>query len=358
MARSQATVVLGLETSCDETAAAIVRADRRVLAETLFSQLEAHARYGGVVPEIAARAHVERLDRLVAQALEEAGLGLPELDAIAVTAGPGLAGGLLVGVVTAQALAAVHDLPLIAVNHLEAHLLTARLTHELSFPYLVLLVSGGHTQLLMVEEVGRYRRLGTTIDDAVGEAFDKVAKMLGLGYPGGPAVEAAARAGDPGRFTFPRPLLGQPGCHFSFSGLKTAVRQQILRLGREAAAPQTVADLCASFEAAVVEVLVDRTMRALEELRAREVERPVLVIAGGVAANRRIRDTFARLAAERGFELVLPPLRWCGDNAVMVAWAAIERLGRGLRSEDEIRVRPRWPLDPEAEPAPGAGVKA
>lgn len=344
--------VLGIETSCDETAAAIVDDARQVLAEAVYSQLTEHAVYGGVVPELAARAHVLRLDRLLARVLREAGLRLDELDAVAVTAGPGLAGGLLVGVVTAQALAAVHGLPLIAINHLEAHALTARLTHDVPFPYLLLLVSGGHCQLLLVEDVGRYRRLGTTIDDAVGEAFDKVAKMLGLGYPGGPAVERAAQSGDPSRFALPRPLVGRPGCDFSFSGLKTAVRHTILSLGEERLDAQTVADLCASFEAAVCEILVDRTRNALAQVRACCGRTPPLVVAGGVAANAAVRRALVELVeGEPGAGLVLPPAQLCTDNAVMVAWAGIERLSRGLESA-ALRVRTRWPLDAELQPEP------
>ncbi len=352
--------MLGIETSCDETAVAVVGGDREVIAEAVFSQLDLHALYGGVVPEIAARAHVSKLDRMIAAVMAEAGLAFADLDGIAVTAGPGLAGGLLVGVTTAQVLATVHRLPLHAVNHLEAHALTARLTHGAAFPYLLLLVSGGHCQLLVVEGVGRYRRLGTTVDDAVGEAFDKVAKMLGLGYPGGPAVERHAREGDPGRFDLPRPLLGQPGCHFSFSGLKTAVRHRILGLGEGGVDRRAVADLCAGFQAAVCEVLADRTCRAMRSFRETRRAAPVLVVAGGVAANRAVRATLERLAAEEGFSLLLPPLRLCGDNAVMVAWTGIERMkaGRPPSVVGEVRVRPRWPLDPDAEPAPGGGVKA
>lgn len=351
-------LVLGIETSCDETAAAVVGAERRVLAEAVASQLDLHATYGGVVPEIAARAHAERLDRLVARVLEEAGVALPDLDAVAVTAGPGLVGGLIVGIVGAQALAVVAGLPVVAVNHLEAHALTARLTHGLDFPYLVLLVSGGHTQFVAVEGVGRYRRFGSTVDDAVGEAFDKVAKMLGLGYPGGPAVEKVAETGDPHAFDLPRPLLGRPGCDFSFSGLKTAVRQHILALGERARDPRVQADLCASFQQAVCEVLVDRTRRALARFRADYGVRPVLVVAGGVAANRRLRAALGDLARAEEADIALPPLCWCGDNAVMVAWAGIERLLAGRADEHAPEARPRWPLDPDAEPLPGAGVRA
>jgi len=351
-------LVLGIETSCDETAAAVVAADRTVVAEAVFAQTDLHALYGGVVPEIAARAHAERLDRLVEKVLADAGLQLGDLDAIAVTAGPGLVGGLLVGIVTAQALGAVAGVPVIAVNHLEAHALTARLTHGLDFPYLVLLVSGGHSQLVVVKGVGSYRRLGSTIDDAVGEAFDKVAKMLGLGYPGGPAVEKAAQGGDPRAFELPRPLLGQPGCDVSFSGLKTAVRRHILLLGERARDPRVQADLCASFQQAVCEVLTDRTRRALERFRESHDVRPVLVVAGGVAANRTLRAALAELAREEGAEIALPPLRWCGDNAVMVAWAGIERLLADRAGEYAPFARPRWPLDPAAEPFPEDCVRA
>jgi N6-L-threonylcarbamoyladenine synthase len=351
-------IILGIETSCDETAAALVAGDRRVLAAPLLSQLAEHAPYGGVVPEIAARAHVERLDLLIAQALREAGLGFMHLAAVAATAGPGLIGGLMVGLVTAKAICLVHRLPLLAVNHLEGHALTARLTHDVAFPYLLLLVSGGHCQLLVVEGVGRYRRLGTTIDDALGEAFDKVAKMLGLGFPGGPAVEAAARAGDPARFAFPRPLRGQPGCDFSFSGLKTAVRHAILRLGPRALEPQPTADLCASFQAAATESLLDRTARAVERFRARHPAGDTLVVAGGVAANQWIRARLEELAGRLGLRLIAPPLHLCGDNAIMIAWAGQERLALGLIDALDAPARARWPLDPEAEPAIGAGIKA
>lgn len=350
-------VVLGIETSCDETAVALVRDDRRVLAAPLVSQIAEHAPYGGVVPEIAARAHVEQLDLLVARAMDEAGLRFSDLSGVAASAGPGLIGGLIVGLLTAKTIAAVHRLPLLAVNHLEAHALTPRLTEGVAFPYLLLLVSGGHCQLLEVEGVGRYRRLGTTIDDAVGEAFDKVAKMLGLGYPGGPAVEAAAHGGDPGHFPLPRPLLGQKGCNFSLSGLKTAVRTLILKLGSRALEPAVQADLCASFQAAVADMLVDRTRNAMDLFARRHGHEPVLVVAGGVAANREIGARLAGLAAERGTTLAVPPPRLCTDNAVMVAWAGVERLELGLVDALDAPARARWPLDVEAEPALGAGGK-
>lgn len=344
-------IVLGIETSCDETAAALVRADRRVLAAPLLSQLAEHAPYGGVVPEIAARAHVEKLDLLVAQAMAEAGLGFRDLAGVAATAGPGLIGALMVGLLTGKTLALVHGLPLVAVNHLEAHALTARLTDGVAFPYLLLLVSGGHCQLVAVDGVGRYRQLGTTIDDSVGEAFDKVAKMLGLGYPGGPAVERlAADGGDHARFAFPRPLLATPGLDFSFSGLKTAVRHQILALGAEAGRPRTLADLCAGFQAAVGDVLVDRAARAMRLLRAERPSCRTLVVAGGVAANMELRRRLVRAAGREGFSLVAPPLALCTDNAVMVAWAAVERLRLGAVDDQTVAARARWPLEELAPP--------
>jgi N6-L-threonylcarbamoyladenine synthase len=353
-----APVVLGIETSCDETAVALVTAERRVLAAPLVSQLEEHARFGGVVPEIAARAHVLHLDRLIARAMGEAGMAFGELAGIAATAGPGLIGGLMVGLITGKAIAMVHGLPLVAVNHLEGHALTARLTDGIEFPYLLLLVSGGHCQLLIVLGIGRYRRLGTTIDDALGEAFDKVAKMLGLGYPGGPAIEAAARTGDPARFALPRPLLGQPGCHFSFSGLKTAVRHTILALGPRALEPPLLHHVCASFQAAAFDSLLDRTRRAWAEARARHPGLSTLVVAGGVAANRELRTRLDGLAADLGARLIVPPPALCTDNGVMIAWAGLERLRLGLVDPLDVPARARWPLDPDAEPAIGAGVKA
>lgn len=343
-------IVLGIETSCDETAAALVRVDRQVLAAPLFSQLAEHAPYGGVVPEIAARAHVEKLDLLVAQAMREAGVSFGDLAGIAATAGPGLIGGLMVGLLTAKTLAMVHDRPLLAINHLEAHALTARLVADIEFPYLLLLVSGGHCQLVAVEGVGRYRQLGTTIDDALGEAFDKVAKMLGLGYPGGPAVEALARGGDPRRFALPRPLHGTMSCDFSFSGLKTAVRHQILGLGTAAGTPQTMADLCAGFQAAVGDVLVDRSVRAMRRLRADLPACRTLVLAGGVAANLFLRNRLEQAAAAEGFGLIAPPLALCTDNAIMVAWAGIERLRLGGADDQAVAARARWPLEELAAP--------
>ena len=352
------TLVLGIETSCDETAAAVVArapdGTGRILSNVIRAQWEEHRRYGGVVPEIAARAHVECLDEIVALALREAGAELGDLDAIAVTAGPGLIGGLLVGVTTAEALALVHRLPLVPVNHLEAHALTVGLTEGLRPPYLLLLVSGGHTQLLIVHGVGRYERLGTTIDDALGEAFDKTAKLLGLGFPGGPAVERAAASGRTGRFALPRPMLGRPEPHFSFAGLKTALRRQA-----QALAPlseRDIADLCAEFQQAVCESVADRVRRAFDLADARLGWRQGrLVIAGGVAANRQLAAALTALADRRGYTLHVPPPNLCTDNGAMIAWAGAERLAHGLAHGGKVEARARWPLDAEAAPALGGG---
>ncbi|WP_114394715.1 tRNA (adenosine(37)-N6)-threonylcarbamoyltransferase complex transferase subunit TsaD [Oleisolibacter albus] len=355
-------IVLGIETSCDETAAALVEADGdspsgRILSNVVLSQLDDHAPYGGVVPEIAARAHLHHLDRLVRQALAEAGLGLDRVDGVAATAGPGLIGGVMVGVMTAKAICAVRGLPFAAVNHLEGHALTARLTHGVPFPFLLLLVSGGHCQLLAVEGVGRYRRLGTTIDDAVGEAFDKSAKLLGLGYPGGPLMEKAARsAADPDRFDLPVPMKGRPGFDFSFSGLKTAVRRHAEALGSPT--DRDVADLAASFHRAVGDSLVDRCDRAIKAFRADHPQGRTLVVAGGVAANQMLRGRLQALCAKRGFDFVAPPHALCTDNGAMIAWAGLERLRLGLRDGLDFAPRPRWPLDPQAKAAPFAGAKA
>jgi N6-L-threonylcarbamoyladenine synthase len=375
---TQARIVLGIETSCDETAAAVVREDRRILSSRVLSQIDEHQPYGGIVPEIAARSHLEHIDRLVGEALAEADVNMAQLDGIAVTGGPGLIGGVIVGVMTAKAIALVHNKPLLAVNHLEAHALTARLTDDLPFPYLLLLVTGGHTQLLIVEGAGRYVRLGTTIDDAVGEAFDKAAKMLGLGYPGGPLIERAAAQATPearARFPLPRPLLGRAGCDFSFSGLKTALRQAIATvpasplatspvatspLATSPLAAKDVAAIAGAFQDAVADVMADRAAHALDAFLARHpaVAARNLVVAGGVAANRALRARLTELATAHGFRLVAPPIALCTDNAAMVAWAGLERLRLGLTDPLDFAPRPRWPLDPTAPPAIGAGVKA
>jgi N6-L-threonylcarbamoyladenine synthase len=354
-------IVLGIETSCDETAAAIVerRADGsgRILADIVLSQVADHAAFGGVVPEIAARAHVEALDGVIAAALRAANLDIADMDAVAATAGPGLIGGVIVGLTTAKAIALAADKPLVAVNHLEGHALTARLTDGIDFPFLLLLVSGGHSQFLGVEGVGDYRRLGTTIDDALGEAFDKAAKLLGLGYPGGPEIERQATKGDPSRFSLPRPLHGRPGADFSFSGLKTA-----LRLAAEAIAPLSetdVADLAAAFQHAVTDIIADRSRNAMKAFAADhpEIAAPALVVAGGVAANQAIRSTLTAAATADGFRLVAPPIKLCGDNGVVIAWAGAERLALGLADGLDAPARPRWPLDERAPAAIGAGAK-
>ncbi len=351
--------VLGIETSCDETAAAVVEAgpdgSGRILSQAVLSQISDHRPYGGIVPEIAARAHLSHLDRLITTAMTEAGVDFADLDAIAATAGPGLIGGVLVGVSTAKAMALATGKPFIAVNHLEGHALTARLTDGVAFPFLLLLVSGGHCQLLAVEGVGRYRRLGTTVDDAAGEAFDKVAKMLGLGYPGGPAVERAAKDGNPARFAFTRPMKGKPGCDFSFSGLKTAVRIAVEQTGT--LSPRDAADLAASFQAALVESISDRVRRAVTAFREK-YDGTDFVVSGGVAANTALRMQLEKTCATAGLRFVAPPLALCTDNAVMIAWAGLERLRLGLTDPLDTKARPRWPLDPDAPARPGAGVKA
>ena len=384
-------IVLGIESSCDETAAALVTDSRVILAQRIASQDDAHRPYGGVVPEIAARAHVERLTPLIEAVLADAGMTLADVDAIAATAGPGLIGGVMVGLVTAKALAMAADKPLIAINHLEGHALSPRLADPtLAFPYLLLLVSGGHCQLLLVEGVGAYRRLATTIDDALGEAFDKTAKILGLGYPGGPAVEALAATGNARAVPLPRPLLGSAEPHFSFAGLKSAVMRAKQAMGEGSACPSTSsgradlgmaqrkrsahaepvepqaaggqpraltpaytdADIAAAFQQSAIDCILDRTRRALEQTG------PVtaLVVAGGVAANRAIRAALERLAAEHKLGFVAPPLALCTDNAAMIAWAGIERLGQS--DALDFSPRPRWPLDPAADVVRGAGVKA
>ncbi len=344
-------LVLGIESSCDETAVALVGADRRVLASHVASQMATHARFGGVVPELAARDHVERLAPMLEAALAEAGVALADVDAIAATAGPGLIGGVMVGLVSAKALAWATGRPLYAINHLEGHALSPRLSQPaLAFPYLLLLVSGGHCQLLRVDGPGRHVRLATTIDDAAGEAFDKAARLMGLGFPGGPAIERLAREGDPAAVPLPRPLVGSEEPHFSFAGLKSAVARLVA-----GPSPPATADLAAGLQAAIVDCLADRTARAL----ARTPGVNALVAAGGVAANGAVRAALADLAAAHGLPFHAPPLWLCTDNAAMIAWAAIERAQAGLPPDGlEAPARARWPLDPAAEPVRGAGVRA
>lgn len=341
-------LVLGIESSCDETAAALVTTERQVLAQRIASQDEAHAPYGGVVPEIAARAHAERLAPMIDAVLKEAGVALHELDAIAATAGPGLIGGVMVGLVSAKALAMAADVPLMAINHLEGHALSPRLADPaLTFPYALLLVSGGHCQILRVDGVGEYRRFATTIDDALGEAFDKTAKILGLGYPGGPAVERLALQGDPDAVRLPRPLVGSGEPHFSFAGLKSAV------LRAYETQQHSDADLAASFQQAAIDCVTDRLTIALDAMGAVSA----LVVAGGVAANKAVRGALETLAHARDLRFSAPPPALCTDNAAMIAWAGCERLPTGQNDPLDIAARPRWPLDPTAEPVRGAGVK-
>ena len=400
------TTILGIETSCDETAASVVRrhGDGRgeILSNVVLSQVKDHAPYGGVVPEVAARAHIHHLDRIVGKAMNDAGLGYADLDAISATAGPGLSGGLIVGLTMAKGIALARGLPFLAINHLEGHALTPRLLGDVQFPYLLLLISGGHTQFQLVRGVGDYKRLGTTIDDALGEAFDKTAKLLGLGYPGGPLVEQYATRGNPIRFDLPRPLKGRAGCDFSFSGLKTAVRETAEDLGT--LTDQDKADLCASFQKAVAETMQDRLKRAFEmfreEITILQAASPVvphppfghllpleetgegdnhvgllppllagegarradegprtqtLVVAGGVAANKALRTLLETTATANGFILSVPPFHLCTDNAAMIAWAAAERFALGLSDSQDAPVRPRWPLDTVSAPAYGSG---
>ena len=342
------TIVLGLESSCDDSAAALVTGDRRILAQAVVGQNQAHQPYGGVVPEIAARAHVEILPALIERVLGEAKLSIHDVDAVAATAGPGLIGGVMVALLAGKGLALAASKPLVAVNHLEGHALSPRLADpDLDFPYLLLLVSGGHCQLLEVRGVGDYRRFATTIDDAAGEAFDKAAKLLGLGYPGGPAIEELAKAGDSAAVPLPRPLVGSGEPHFSFAGLKSAVQRAVTsgEYRRE--------DIAASFQQAVVDCLVDRTRRALEQSAAH-----ALVVAGGVAANQAIRAALAALASAEGRTFSVPPGWLCTDNAAMIAWAGAERFAADLTDGLEAPARARWPLDSAAEKVRGAGVKA
>jgi N6-L-threonylcarbamoyladenine synthase len=352
-------IILGIETSCDETAAAVVRRNTdgtgEILSNTVLSQIADHAPYGGVVPEIAARAHADHLPSLILRAMTEANVQPQQLSGVAATAGPGLLGGLLVGLTMAKGFAMAQGLPLIAVNHLEAHALTPRLTGPFDFPYLLLLISGGHTQFQLVRGIGDYHRLGSTIDDALGEAFDKTAKLLNLSFPGGPAIERHARSGDPSRFVFPRPLKGKPGCNFSFSGLKTSVRETVHDLG--ILSEQDIADVCASFQRAVADTLKDRLKNAFllfSEL-CPDAAAKRFVVAGGVAANAALREVLTAQAKEHGFELSIPAAHLCTDNAAMIAWAGAERLALGLTDPIDIAARARWPLDTASAPVYGSG---
>lgn len=355
------TLILGIETSCDETAVAVVDNHKNILSHKILSQIDEHAEFGGVVPEIAARQHISNLDHLIRGALEEANVTVHDLSAIAATTGPGLVGGLIVGVMTAKAMAVAANKPFIAVNHLEGHALTARLVEDIEFPYLLLLVSGGHCQILMAKGIGDYERLGSTIDDAAGEAFDKTAKLLGLSYPGGPAVEKAAKDGDPDRFDLPTPLRGKPGCDFSFSGLKTAVRRTAEACVAEhgSLSNDDRADICAAFQQAIGRCIEDRLRRGIKIFRqkAGDIHAP-LVVAGGVAANQYLRAIIEKLASDNNMSFHAPPLSLCTDNGAMIAWAGLERFmdNPDLNDRDQSP-RPRWPLDSDATPKIGAGRK-
>ena len=348
------TLILGLESSCDETAAALVRSDRTILAEHIASSADQHAVHGGVVPEIAARQHLDVIDSVIEAVCAKAGCSLSDLDGIAATGGPGLIGGVLVGTMTAKAIASTLGIPYFAINHLEGHALTARLTDDVPYPYLLLLVSGGHTQLLSVLGPGQYQRLGTTMDDAAGEAFDKGAAVLGLGYPGGPAIEAAARSGNPSAVDLPRPRKGAKDCHFSFSGLKTALAMRWAKASEAGSAD--VNDFAASLQKAITDCLSDRVKQALIQFAAEHDERR-LVIAGGVAANQSIGNALQHLAEAYQFQIIIPPPRLCTDNGAMIAWAGHEYLQAGKTSTLCFAPRPRWPLDEAAAPPPGRGVR-
>ncbi len=357
-------IVLGIESSCDETAAALVNEKKEILGEALLSQ-EEHKVFGGVVPEIAARSHLDHIDNILEQCFAKTNLSLADIDAIAASSGPGLIGGVVVGVMTAKALSIALNKPFIAVNHLEGHALAARISNEVTFPYLLLLVSGGHCQILVVKDVDKYERLGTTIDDAVGEAFDKVAKMLGLGYPGGPAVEKLAATGDENRFTLPRPLIGSQDCNLSFSGLKTAVRKIVETYASDGEIAHAdipkhdLADICACFQYTATDCLCRKLKRAITYFKEKYPKGKNLVVSGGVASNTYLRTKLQKLADDNDLVFAAPPIRFCTDNGVMIAWAGLERFRKGYTSELDFKPRPRWPLDSEAPKAAGAGgVKA
>lgn len=357
-------IVLGIETSCDETAAAIVTDNREIRSNVVLSQLKEHAAYGGVVPEIAARAHLENIDKVIQAAMSDANVTFDTLDGVAATCGPGLIGGVMIGMMSGKAIAAAKNIPFLGINHLEGHALTARLSDNIEFPYLVLLVSGGHTQILVAEDVGKYKRWGTTLDDAVGECFDKSAKLMGLPYPGGPNIEKIAKEctapeAAVKRFPLPAPMKGRKNMDFSFSGLKTAVRNHIDALPEGDLDRKDVADLTYATQSQTAKILADRCKRAIEQfLQSYTPANPTLVICGGVSANQTIRTELDNLCSQYNMQTSAPPLSLCGDNGAMIAWAGIERLKRGQNDPLNFKARPRWPLDPTAEPRHGAGVKA
>jgi N6-L-threonylcarbamoyladenine synthase len=362
-------IVLGIETSCDETAVAVVREDGEILSNLVLSQLEEHRAFGGVVPEIAARAHLDHIDTLIKAAMEDASIDFQDLSGVAATTGPGLIGGVMIGMMAGKAVAAAHNLPFLAVNHLEAHALTARLTHKTAFPFLVLLVSGGHTQILVAEDVGVYKRWGTTIDDALGECFDKSAKLMGLEYPGGPNLEKMAtncatesdKQAALEKFPLPSPLKGRDGCDFSFSGLKTAVRNHVEKLPAGDLNRDDIAALAYSFQITVGKVVIDRCHNAIEQFKKsypQGQKPPAFVVCGGVAANKHLRAKLQDLTAQAKMDFIAPPMKLCSDNGAMIAWVGIEKLSRGMVDPLNIAARPRWPLDPTAAARPGGGVKA
>ena len=359
-------IVMGIETSCDETAVAIIREDGAILSNIVLSQLKEHAAFGGVVPELAARAHMDHIDTLIKAALDEAKIDFQDLSAVAATVGPGLIGGVMIGMMAGKSIAAAHNLPFLGINHLEAHLLTPRLTHNVSFPYLVLLVSGGHTQILVAEGINNYKRWGTTIDDALGECFDKSAKLMGLPFPGGPNLEKmAVQCTSPEeaitQFPLPTPLKGRKGSDFSFSGLKTAVRNHIEKLPEGDLKQKDIINLAYSFQHTVGLVLKDRCQNAIHQFKAQygiKKGQSAFIVCGGVAANQSIRETLYNLSVHENLEFIAPPLNLCSDNGAMIAWTGIERLREGMVDSLDIAARPRWPLDPSAEKKPGAGVKA
>ncbi len=356
--------VLGIETSCDETAASVVNERGEILSSLVLSQLKEHRAFGGVVPELAARAHIDHLHTLIKGAMDDAKLSFSDLDGVAATCGPGLIGGVMIGMCAGKAIAASQNIPFIAVNHLEGHALTPRLTDKIAFPYLLLLVSGGHTQLLVAEGVGKYKRWGTTLDDAAGECFDKSAKLMGLGYPGGPRVqEFATKCKDPKaaleRFPLPTPMKGRKELDFSFSGLKTAIRMSVEALPEGDLQPNDIADLAHALQTTMADVIADRCKRAITRFKAEyKTDTPTLVISGGVAANIAIREKLNTLCEKYKIRSYAPPVSLCGDNAAMIAWAGLERLSEGLENTLDFKARPRWPLDPSAAPRQGAGVKA
>ncbi len=359
-------IVMGIETSCDETAVAIVREDGKILSNLVLSQIKEHKAFGGVVPEIAARAHMDHIDTLIKGALDDAQLTFSDLNGVAATSGPGLIGGVMVGMMAGKAIAASHNLPFIGVNHLEAHALTARLTDKIEFPYLILLVSGGHTQILVAEDVDQYKRWGTTIDDALGECFDKSAKLMGLPYPGGPNLEKmAANCQNPTqaleKFPLPTPLKGREGCDFSFSGLKTAIRNHVEKLPAGDLNQDDIADLAYAFQITVGKVIVDRCQNAISQFLStygKTTKSPTLVVCGGVAANLHIREVLEDLTKASNMDFMAPPMGLCSDNGAMIAWVGIEKLKRNMLDTLDIAARPRWPLDKGAEKRPGGGVKA